>query len=65
MPTLTNKIPNKKMIKNWKSVLKTYKESDNFRNILTFIKNERTQGKIIFPEQKNIFNAFKLCLIEN
>lgn len=41
------------------------KEKPYFKKILQFINDERAKGKIIYPEQKNIFNALKLTPFEH
>ncbi|MBS0352198.1 MAG: uracil-DNA glycosylase [Proteobacteria bacterium] len=43
----------------WQSVLSGEKEQDYFKKILAFLERERSSGKIIYPPQKDIFNAFK------
>lgn len=43
----------------WKTLLAPEKEKDYFKKILSFLKTERTHGKIIYPAQENIFNAIK------
>ena len=45
--------------KNWEKVLVGEKEQPYFQAILSFIKQERAKGKIIYPPQKDIFNALK------
>ena len=42
----------------WKDILGEEKEKEYFKNILSFIENERKQGKIIYPPNKDMFNAF-------
>ncbi|AEW44412.1 uracil-DNA glycosylase [Serratia symbiotica str. 'Cinara cedri'] len=43
----------------WYKVISQKKERPYFTEILTFIASERQAGKIIYPEQKDIFNAFR------
>lgn len=43
----------------WQTLLQEEKKQPYFRSILTFITRERTSGKTIYPQNKNIFNAFK------
>lgn len=47
-------------MKTWKDVLSEEKEKPYFQEILTFVDNERTQGKRIYPPAHEVFNAFKL-----
>nr|WP_116963716.1 uracil-DNA glycosylase [Fastidiosibacter lacustris] len=49
----------------WRDVLAEYKNSERFQDTLAFVANERKKGKIIFPQQQDVFNAFKLCSLEN
>ena len=49
------------MSKTWSSVLAEEKKEAYFKNILSFINQQRIEGKIIFPEKANIFDAFKYC----
>ena len=48
------------MTKTWEALLKTEKQKDYFQDILTKLKQAQKSGKIIYPENQNIFNAFKL-----
>lgn len=45
---------------NWKTLLSPEKEKNYFKNILQFLSQEKNAKKIIYPEQKNIFNAITL-----
>ena len=49
----------------WTDILGTEKEKEYFKNILSFIENERKQGKIIYPSNKDIFNAFSYTLLSS
>ncbi len=42
----------------WKAALKEEFEKPYFSQIVQFLKQEKQKGKIIYPEGKNIFNAF-------
>jgi len=42
----------------WKKILKEEFEKDYFKQIVTFLKAEKSAGKIIFPPGPLIFNAF-------
>lgn len=43
----------------WESVLKGEKESPHFQAVLNFVKQQRLAGKVIYPDQIDIFNALK------
>ena len=43
----------------WKDLLAEERQSDYFKNILKFIENERSTGKIIYPGNSDIFAALK------
>lgn len=50
-----------KIEQSWKDVLSAEFEKDYFKNLTEFVRNEYLSGKTIYPEPKNIFNAFNLC----
>lgn len=50
-----------KIEQSWKDVLSSEFEKDYFKNLTEFVRNEYMSGKTIYPEPKNIFNAFNLC----
>ncbi|MCI4116340.1 uracil-DNA glycosylase [Dickeya dianthicola] len=43
----------------WHDVLAQEKELPYFVNTLSFVHQERTAGKVIYPPQKDVFNAFR------
>lgn len=43
----------------WNSVIGIEKEKDYFKNILQYVANERDSGKIVYPAQQDVFNAFR------
>jgi len=43
----------------WKDALSHEKAQPYFQQILQFVEQERAAGKIIFPPQKDVFNAFR------
>lgn len=45
-------------MKTWKEILGEEKEKQYFKNILSFIEKERALGKIIYPKNSDMFNAF-------
>ena len=55
MPQTLEKSP----LKTWESVLADEKQQPYFQAALHYVKQERAQGKIIYPPQTDIFNAFK------
>ena len=54
-----------KIEQSWKDVLNTEFEKDYFKKLTDFVRNEYMSGKTIYPEPKNIFNAFNLCPLSN
>ena len=49
-----------KIEESWKEKLKNEFESDNFKQLVEFIKSEY-QNHIIYPSEIEIFNAFNFC----
>lgn len=45
----------------WESFLSPLLESANFKAIHTFVEEEKSKGKTIFPPENEIFNAFNSC----
>ncbi|SLM62067.1 MULTISPECIES: uracil-DNA glycosylase [Dickeya] len=43
----------------WHDVLAQEKEQPYFANTLSFVHQERAAGKVIYPPQKDVFNAFR------
>ncbi|QZN94694.1 uracil-DNA glycosylase [Symbiopectobacterium purcellii] len=43
----------------WHDVLAQEKEQPYFVQTLTFVGNARAEGKVIYPPQKDVFNAFR------
>lgn len=54
-----------KIEQSWKDVLSGEFEKDYFKKLTDFVRGEYLSGKIIYPEPKNIFNAFNLCPLSN
>ncbi len=50
-----------KIEQSWKDVLSNEFEKDYFKQLTDFVRSEYLSGKTIYPEPKNIFNAFNLC----
>jgi uracil-DNA glycosylase len=42
----------------WNEVLRAEFEQEYFKNLVQFLKTEKLKGKVIYPEDKSIFNAF-------
>lgn len=49
----------------WQSLLASEKEKPYFKEIIQFLKKESAAGKIIYPKQKDIFNALKFTPFES
>ena len=56
-----NKIMNVKIEQSWKDALESEFNKDYFIKLTDFVRGEYLSGKTVFPEPKNIFNAFNLC----
>jgi uracil-DNA glycosylase len=54
-----------KIEQSWKDVLASEFEKDYFKKLTEFVRAEYLSGKTIYPEAKNIFNAFNLCPLSN
>ena len=54
-----------KIEQSWKDVLVSEFEKDYFKQLTDFVRSEYLSGKTIYPEAKNIFNAFNLCPLQN
>lgn len=54
---------NVKIEPSWKSALKEFFQQDSFLNLVSFVKDEYSKEKI-YPEGKDIFNAFWHCPLE-
>lgn len=52
---------NVKIEQSWKEALANEFDKDYFIKLTDFVRNEYLSGKMIYPEAKNIFNAFNLC----
>ncbi|AIT09951.1 uracil-DNA glycosylase [Candidatus Francisella endociliophora] len=50
---------------NWSDILSEEKQKPYFKQILEFLANEMSLGKVIFPAKENIFNAFKYTEFDN
>jgi uracil-DNA glycosylase len=54
-----------KIEESWKKALASEFEKDYFKQLTDFVRSEYMSGKTIYPEPKNIFNAFNLCPLNN
>ena len=53
-----------KIEQTWKDALAAEFDKDYFIKLTDFVRAEYKSGKQIFPEPKNIFNAFNLCPLD-
>lgn len=51
--------------KDWQLFLKEEMAAPVFKEIIVFLENELCMGKVIFPENNNLFAAFNLCTFDN
>ena len=56
---------NVKIEQSWKDVLSAEFDKYYFIKLTDFVRGEYLSGKTVYPEPKNIFNAFNLCPIDN
>ncbi|MBO7066325.1 MAG: uracil-DNA glycosylase [Alphaproteobacteria bacterium] len=54
-----------KIEQSWKDALADEFDKDYFIKLTDFVRAEYKSGKQIYPEPKNIFNAFNLCPLDN
>lgn len=50
---------------NWHDVIGIEKEKPYFQNILSQVSQQRDAGKIIYPPQEDVFNAFRFTPFDN
>lgn len=50
-----------KIEESWKRALSGEFEKEYFQKLTDFVRGEYLAGKTVYPEPKNIFNAFNLC----
>lgn len=50
---------------NWLDLISQEKQKLYFKQTLSFLEAEKEQGKIIFPAEEDVFNAFKLTEFDN
>lgn len=51
-------------MKTWRDIIGPLKSTDSFKNALNFVAQCREEGKVIFPPEKEVFNAFKYTELE-
>ena len=56
---------NVKIEQSWKDALSAEFDKDYFVKLTDFVRGEYLSGKTVYPEPKNIFNAFDLCPIDD
>ena len=56
---------NLKIEQYWKDILSGEFNKEYFIKLTDFVRNEYLSGKKIYPDAKNIFNAFNLCPFES
>ncbi len=56
---------NVKIQESWAAALADEFNKDYFIKLTDFVRNQYLSGKQIYPEPKNIFNAFNLCPIDD
>ena len=52
---------NVKIEESWKNALSAEFDKDYFIRLTDFVRGEYMSGRAVYPEPKNIFNAFDLC----
>ena len=65
MSTGVGEIMNVNIEASWKNALSGEFEKDYFVKLTDFVRAEYLSGKVVYPEPKNIFNAFNLCPLDN
>lgn len=56
---------NKSITTSWKPILENEFSKPYFKEIETFVANEKAQGKTIYPKEENIFTAFNATNFED
>lgn len=49
----------------WSDVLGAERKAPYFQQIMSFVEQQRQAGKVIYPPQEDVFNAFKLTEFED
>ena len=65
MSTRIDKIMNVKIEQSWKNALEKEFDKEYFVKLTDFVRGEYLSGQVVYPEPKNIFNAFNLCPLDN
>ena len=53
------------LIESWYPLLKATLESEPLQKLRAFLTEEKRRGKLIYPENQEIFNSFATCAFEN
>ncbi|MDQ7009295.1 MAG: uracil-DNA glycosylase [Candidatus Gracilibacteria bacterium] len=54
-----------KIPESYKQILSEETKKEYYKEIISFLESEKKEGKIIYPEEKNIFNALELTTFED
>ncbi len=65
MNSLTETNIRHKLKKDWINLLQNEFEADYFNELMSFIGSERSQGKVIYPPEHLIFNAFEKTSVDD
>jgi len=49
----------------WLDKIEGYTDSEHFGELLSFLKKEKKEGKIIYPKTEDVFKVFNLCKPED
>ena len=49
----------------WRPFIQAESAQPYYQELQQFLKQESDSGKVIYPPQENVFNAFKLTALEN
>lgn len=55
---------NVQMEQSWKEALAAQFEMPYFESLVTFLHEQKSQGKVIYPKGSDIFRAFELCPLD-
>ena len=51
--------------KTWESIINDERDKEYFQSVLAFVDQQRNSGKIIYPPQEQVFNAFDMTPFES
>ena len=52
-------------MKIWSTLLKHEKEADYFKALMQFIDEKRQEGTVVYPDEEDVFEAFRLTTFDN